>query len=47
MEKRKFIISETQEKELIKRLNEETYQMPVDKKNEYTILYKSRKGSYC
>ena len=29
---RKFIISETQEKELIKRLNEETYQMPVDKK---------------
>ena len=32
MEKRKFIISETQEKELIKRLNEETYQMPVDKK---------------
>lgn len=32
MEKKKFIISETQEKELIKRLNEETYQMPVDKK---------------
>ena len=32
MEKRKFIISETQEKELIKRLNEEVYQMPVDKK---------------
>ena len=29
---RKFIISETQEKELIKRLNEEVYQMPVDKK---------------
>lgn len=32
MEKKKFIISETQEKELIKRLNEEIYQMPVDKK---------------
>ena len=32
MEKKKFIISETQEKELIKRLNEEVYQMPVDKK---------------
>ena len=32
MEKKKFIISETQEKELIKRLNEEAYQMPVDKK---------------
>ena len=32
MEKRKFIISETQERELIRRLNEETYQMPVDKK---------------
>lgn len=30
--KKKFIISERQEKELIKRLNEETYQMPVDKK---------------
>lgn len=29
---RKFIISEKQEQELIKRLNEETYQMPVDKK---------------
>lgn len=29
---RKFIISEKQEEELIKRLNEETYQMPVDKK---------------
>lgn len=29
---RKFVINEKQEKELIKRLNEETYQMPVDKK---------------
>lgn len=29
---RKFIINEKQEQELIKRLNEETYQMPVDKK---------------
>ena len=29
---RKFIINEEQEKELIKRLNEEVYQMPVDKK---------------
>lgn len=29
---RKFIISEKQEEELIKRLNEEIYQMPVDKK---------------
>lgn len=29
---RKFIISEEQEKELIRRINEETYQMPVDKK---------------
>ena len=30
--KKKFIISEEQEKELIKRLNEEAYQMPVNKK---------------
>ena len=29
---KKFIINEEQEKELIKRLNEEVYQMPVDKK---------------
>ena len=29
---RKFIINEKQEKELIRRINEETYQMPVDKK---------------
>lgn len=29
---RKFIINEEQEKELIRRINEETYQMPVDKK---------------
>lgn len=29
---KKFIISEEQEKELIRRINEETYQMPVDKK---------------
>lgn len=29
---RKFIISEKQEEELIRRINEETYQMPVDKK---------------
>jgi hypothetical protein len=29
---RKFIISEKQEQELIKRINEEVYQMPVDKK---------------
>ena len=29
---KKFVINEKQEKELIRRLNEETYQMPVDKK---------------
>ena len=29
---KKFVINEKQEKELIKRLNEEIYQMPVDKK---------------
>ena len=29
---KKFVINEKQEKELIKRLNEEVYQMPVDKK---------------
>lgn len=29
---RRFIINEEQEKELIKRINEEAYQMPVDKK---------------
>ena len=36
---RKVIISEQQEKELIKKLNEEVYQMPVDKKmnKPYTI----------
>ena len=36
---RKVIISEQQEKELIKKLNEEIYQMPVDKKmnKPYTI----------
>ena len=36
---RKVIISEQQEKELIKKLNEEVYQMPVDKKmnKTYTI----------
>ena len=36
---KKVIISEQQEKELIKKLNEEVYQMPVDKKmnKPYTI----------
>ena len=36
---KKVIISEQQEKELIKKLNEEIYQMPVDKKmnKPYTI----------